>query len=95
MGVADRASSVPVEDLMFAAGRAVARAARRFGPCRTLVLCGPGNNGGDGLVAARHLKDEARVTVLLAKTRKDIATPEAQMIGTCRSRVPRIRGSIA
>jgi hydroxyethylthiazole kinase-like uncharacterized protein yjeF len=57
--VADRAAVAlgrPVAWLMENAGRAVARAVRaRMRPCRTLVLCGPGNNGGDGYVAARHL----------------------------------------
>ena len=58
MGEVDRLSAahVPVSTLMENAGRAVARAIRRHErPARVLVLCGPGNNGGDGYVAARHL----------------------------------------
>lgn len=43
--------------LMERAGRAVADAVRqRYRPCRTVVLCGPGNNGGDGYMVARILK---------------------------------------
>jgi hydroxyethylthiazole kinase-like uncharacterized protein yjeF len=50
------AAGTPVELLMERAGRGVAEATWRFaGPMRTLVLCGPGNNGGDGYVAARYL----------------------------------------
>jgi hydroxyethylthiazole kinase-like uncharacterized protein yjeF len=62
MGRADArapALGVPGPALMENAGRAVARAVRaRFRPCRTLVLCGPGNNGGDGYVAARLLAQQ-------------------------------------
>jgi hydroxyethylthiazole kinase-like uncharacterized protein yjeF len=50
------AAGTPVEDLMERAGRAAAEAVWRFaGPLPTLVLCGPGNNGGDGYVIAREL----------------------------------------
>jgi len=43
--------------LMERAGAALAEAVRLYaGPRETLILCGPGNNGGDGYVAARHLK---------------------------------------
>jgi hydroxyethylthiazole kinase-like uncharacterized protein yjeF len=47
-----------VETLMERAGAALAEAVYRFaGPTRALVVCGPGNNGGDGYVAARHLAE--------------------------------------
>eukprot|EP00276_Gloeochaete_wittrockiana_P002768 CAMPEP_0184670262 /NCGR_PEP_ID=MMETSP0308-20130426/81471_1 /TAXON_ID=38269 /ORGANISM="Gloeochaete witrockiana, Strain SAG 46.84" /LENGTH=229 /DNA_ID=CAMNT_0027116933 /DNA_START=213 /DNA_END=902 /DNA_ORIENTATION=+ len=48
-----------VDQLMELAGQSVALAVAREYPldqfARVLVVCGPGNNGGDGLVAARHL----------------------------------------
>ena len=45
-----------VEELMERAGAGLAEASHRFaGAMDALILCGPGNNGGDGYVAARHL----------------------------------------
>jgi hydroxyethylthiazole kinase-like uncharacterized protein yjeF len=58
---------VPGLDLMERAGVGLARvtaAAARPGPIR--VVCGKGNNGGDGLVVARLLREEGREVDVLA-----------------------------
>ncbi|MDP6101725.1 MAG: NAD(P)H-hydrate dehydratase [Dehalococcoidia bacterium] len=75
---------VSTDTLMEKAGLAVAGKAREFlGDVQgmpILVLVGPGNNGGDGMVAARHLCDwGAGVTVYLTLPRKD-DDPKRQLL---------------
>jgi ADP-dependent NAD(P)H-hydrate dehydratase / NAD(P)H-hydrate epimerase len=75
MGAADRRTAeefgVPLNELMEAAGRAVAEfCLRQYPEARWMtVLCGKGNNGGDGFVAARVLAQARQLVrvVLLGK----------------------------
>ena len=72
MAAADKATidaGTPAEVLMERAGRAVARAAiemlgGRYGK-KVVVVCGKGNNGGDGFVAARVLRREGLGVICL------------------------------
>ncbi|MEP6973120.1 MAG: NAD(P)H-hydrate dehydratase [Actinomycetota bacterium] len=73
---------IPAELLMERAGRAVARAAvdmmgGTYGR-RAVVVCGKGNNGGDGLVAGRHLAGwGVRVAVVAVEALADLREPAA------------------
>lgn len=73
------------DQLMEQAGCAVAAAARallttaeRPRTAVVLILCGPGNNGGDGLVAARHLGAAGlRAAAVLVSSEPLPSTPDA------------------
>ena len=70
---------IPSLELMEAAGRQVAEAAlalRPEGP--VLIACGGGNNGGDGLVAARHLFELGVPVELLVMSAPEKLSPDAE-----------------
>jgi ADP-dependent NAD(P)H-hydrate dehydratase / NAD(P)H-hydrate epimerase len=90
MGEADRltiAGGISGTALMDNAGHAVADAvSRRWPQQKALVLCGPGNNGGDGFVAARVLAERGwpvRLALLGAreKLKGDAAAGAARWTG--------------
>jgi NAD(P)H-hydrate epimerase len=92
MGAVDRRTAdefaVPLETLMENAGTAVARFCLRQVPAarRAVVLCGKGNNGGDGLVAARVLAAAGiAVEVLLLGREADLQGEAASALGRLRA----------
>ena len=78
---------VPSLDLMERAGTGVARlVAERVPAGRVVVVCGKGNNGGDGLVAARLLREQGREVDVLcvsdpAELRGDAAANRDRLPG--------------
>ena len=74
--VAEAAAGIKSVELMERAGMLAARAVLTvIAPRSAVVVCGTGNNGGDGYVVARHLA-QAGVTTVVAAT-GDPATPAA------------------
>jgi ADP-dependent NAD(P)H-hydrate dehydratase / NAD(P)H-hydrate epimerase len=105
MAAADQrtiAGGVAGIDLMERAGRAVADAVLARHPTRSriIVVTGPGNNGGDGFVAARLLAERGyRVEVLLvgdaARLKGDAALAAKRWAGPVASAQPAVLEALA
>jgi hydroxyethylthiazole kinase-like uncharacterized protein yjeF len=96
MGEADRAAiaaGTPGIVLMERAGQAVTEAIEaRFEPCSTTVLVGPGNNGGDGYVVARLLRERGwpvRIEALAPARSADARAAAAAWEGAVEPFTPR------
>ncbi len=93
-----QALGVPGQRLMEHAGAAVAAAVKaiaeatdRWGKGPILMLSGPGNNGGDGFVAARYLaRAGAEVAAVLVSTSARPSTPDAGRNWDRLDREPRV-----
>jgi len=86
MGAADEKTvegGVSIAELMEAAGGAVAKFVLRQYPdaARVMVVCGKGNNGGDGMVAAKVLASEGvGVRMLLVGKQEDVKGEAAESL---------------
>jgi ADP-dependent NAD(P)H-hydrate dehydratase / NAD(P)H-hydrate epimerase len=79
---------VPSLELMETAGRAVAEAAAELGGSgRAVIVCGKGNNGGDGLVAARALAEMGFETEAL------LLAPPGELSGDAQRNLERFPGA--
>ena len=95
-----RDRGITVEHLMEGAGRAVARAAAAaaggvYGR-RATIVCGKGNNGGDGLVAARYLtRWGIRATAILLPDAATLREPSSTMLRLLQEAGGRVRSADA
>ena len=97
MGATDRRTAeehgIPLNDLMARAGEEVALFAARQYPDaqRILILCGKGNNGGDGLVAAHSLSLAGRtVRVLLTADESELKGEAAAALERLHTETPEV-----
>src|SRR5262245_15523419 len=86
---------IPGPRLMESAGAGAAEViAREFAPIRgkrVLILCGKGNNGGDGFVVARRLKTRgARIRAVLVGRRSEVKGDAALALERWRERITEI-----
>src|SRR5208337_2759744 len=81
-----RALGVAGLQLMESAGKALAASVPALRPKTVLVLCGRGNNGGDGMVAARYLQRgvDTAVCYLDAGTRSPACAHQLAALKSCR-----------
>jgi ADP-dependent NAD(P)H-hydrate dehydratase / NAD(P)H-hydrate epimerase len=78
---------IPSLELMEAAGAGLADLVTELAPAGTVaILCGGGNNGGDGLVAARLLRDAGR------EVRVALTTDPGRLQGDARANLDRLPG---
>ncbi|MFZ2114505.1 MAG: NAD(P)H-hydrate dehydratase [Solirubrobacteraceae bacterium] len=70
---------IPSLDLMERAGQGVARAVEEHAPDGpVVVVCGKGNNGGDGFVVARLLREAARDVTVVCSAAGEELSPDAR-----------------
>jgi len=72
---AEAAHEGPLDELMERAGRAVADVVLDRFPGRVTVVCGSGNNGGDGRIAARVLREAGREVTVVERF-GELGTPD-------------------
>jgi hydroxyethylthiazole kinase-like uncharacterized protein yjeF len=71
--------------MMESAGRALGETIRAHDPRQVLILCGKGNNGGDGMVAARYLQDlEPEVIVITGPGMTSETADQRRLLSHCR-----------